>query len=255
MLVTNSIGKSVDGNQGSKDKYFKFDITIANLGVNQKLLFDLNHATIGSITDVNATLVGTDSSNYSNQDNTTGLTAYTREGSESATTGLYTKSATSESLTYTCYLKNGEYITISGLPNGATYTVNEHNLDYTTHYYGDIEDITTGTTKDDLTQLQEYLNNRTVGSGMGEQKNTTTSGGTAYAESGYVGLSGTVERTTGKIVSDDLEFAFLNEKKGVIPTGIIMSVAPAVGLVLAGLIAAFAVAFGGKKRKDELEEE
>ncbi len=99
--------KMVDGNQGSRDKYFKFTVALANLPVGAVLTVDINHAdaTSGS----NAATIGANQG----MANVTSLTV----GSEGK-------------VTHDFYLQNGQYIAIYGLTENSTYEVTENAEDY-----------------------------------------------------------------------------------------------------------------------------
>ncbi len=101
------VGKQVTGNQGSKDKYFKFTITVAGLNKGDKLSVDLTHAS-ETVATVDANKNG-----YSGKDNPTEMSA-NNEGTATADV----------------YLSSGEYVVIKGLPEGANYTVTEDEEDY-----------------------------------------------------------------------------------------------------------------------------
>lgn len=99
--------KMVDGNQGSRDKYFKFTVALENLPVGAVLTVDINHAdaTSGS----NAATIAANQG----MANVTSLTV----GSEGK-------------VTHDFYLQNGQYIAIYGLTENSTYEVTENAEDY-----------------------------------------------------------------------------------------------------------------------------
>lgn len=106
---------------------------------------------------------------------------------------------------YTFYLKNGQHITIKGIGRGTKYAVTEDAKDYKS------------------TKAQDVKTNGTVtGIQIGENK---------Y----YTGLT----ESDDNGITADVETGYLNTKNGVIPTGIIMSVAPfAIGAAAFGVLAA-----------------
>ena len=114
-----SFAKKVEGNQGSKDKYFKFTVKIENaLGANLKVLMDnaetaptVNNATVYTA-EVMATANGIDDVD----ENTAAGQQLVIDSNEKS---------------YDFYLQNGQYITLEGLPKGATYTVSEDAEEYT----------------------------------------------------------------------------------------------------------------------------
>lgn len=237
-----SFGKKVDGNQGSKDKFFKFEVEITGV-------------TAGTVISVSSVDGETKLAkpNGTGTDKVNPATIYTNKDvkdANSVTSASATGESGAEKAAFTFYLQQGDYVTLTGLPKGAKYSIKETPEDYTlTTVYGDFKDITNdGTTTTGLSNLKTYLN---------QAGSTVTSGhaDTATATSNTVSETSGIAPSGSSTTMDDIEYAFLNTRAGVIPTGIIMSVAPAVGLVLAGLAAAFAVVLGGKRRKEELEEE
>lgn len=101
------VGKKVTGNQGSRDKYFKFDIEITDLPAGVELAIDLTNAS-PSVGDNDATVYA------SGTDNPTSMTADT-DGKAAATV----------------YLQNDEYVIIRGLTADSSYKVTEEAEDYT----------------------------------------------------------------------------------------------------------------------------
>lgn len=99
-----SVGKKVQGNQGSKDKYFKFTVSITNVAAGA--VFPVGGNADASITANAATT-------YSTGTNATSLTA----GADGVSADFY--------------LQDGQYIVISGLPDEAHYEVTEAAEDYT----------------------------------------------------------------------------------------------------------------------------
>lgn len=112
-----SFAKKVEGNQGSKDKYFKFTVKIENAsGANLKVVMDnaetaptVNNATVYTA-EVMETANGID---------------------ENTTVAGQQLVINDDEKTYDFYLQNGQYITLEGLPKGATYTVSEDAEEYT----------------------------------------------------------------------------------------------------------------------------
>ncbi len=182
-------GKEVTGNQGSKDKYFAVKI---------QLTPDSTHV----INDASTFPVI--------------MTAAEKQPTPSAATNTtYTAEAMAEKnnvdvLTggqlkggHTFYLKDGQYITVQGLPDGVTYTVTETPEDYT-----QINGITTAV------------------SGKADP----------YTDA-----------TTGTLTAD-IKTGFTNEKDGVIPTGVLLTIAPfAIGILLFGALIFFFIA---KRRRE-----
>ena len=109
-----TFGKEVTGNQGSKDKYFKYTVTISNATVGDKYLVNVNG-------NVDNTLPGNaDASVIANP-----ATTVSGNNVNEITVG------TNGSVATDFYLHDGQYITICGLGKGVSYEVAEANEDYT----------------------------------------------------------------------------------------------------------------------------
>ena len=122
--------KTVTGNLGSHDKYFKFTVVISGATAGTKYDVDLSNAD----TTV-AENAATDSS-YVGKTNPTLLTVE----DNGSVTGEF-------------YLQHGQSVTIKGIANGTEYTITEENEDYTVTKTGDqgtvgSEDITAAFTND-----------------------------------------------------------------------------------------------------------
>ena len=168
-----TLEKQVTGNQGDRDKYFAFSITIGNI-------------------ESSGTKFTVSTSN--NRDNPTELVA----SSEVGDTGTY-------SATGTVYLKDNETITIYGLTEEMTYTIEE--TDYTT--------------------TDGYTTTNTDNTGVGADGKST-------------GV-----QTMG---ANDKTVTFINEKKGIIPTGILLETAPYIILAVV-VIAGFVVLCATRRRR------
>lgn len=145
-----TLSKTVTGNQGSKDKYFAFEVAITGAGNNTQLDIGLENA--------DATL---DKSAKINQD----ITA------DENPAVLYT--AADGSVTQTFYLMHGQSLVIKGLPDGAKYTITEDFAEYEVgaRVTGDLdaaadaEILTTGLVSDSTTGITDdttvaYTNNK-----------------------------------------------------------------------------------------------
>ena len=185
-ITTHNItfGKEVTGNQGSKDKYFKYTLTINNAQASTTYQVDLTNA--------EASPTKTSATKYTTMSNPSTITT----GTHGVVTEYF-------------YLKDGQYITIKGLPEGCTYELSEDAEDYTAS------------------------NGISAAEGMG---------GTAYSDP--------VSNTTA--VTADVNTGFTNDRTGVIPTGVLLTVAPfAIGLLLFGALAVFFVARKKKRAEEE----
>ena len=108
--------KEVTGNQASRDKYFEFTATLANVDDTSKYVVSIADDNDANTTDGNA-------------DATSGTTAATRESNRGKTnptevTGAQLKAGVK------FYLQHGQSIAIRGIAPNATYTVTEDAEDY-----------------------------------------------------------------------------------------------------------------------------
>ena len=101
------IAKVVSGNQASKDKYFKIEVTISGLNEGDTLPVDRTHCD----EDVGSNSATLDA--YETESNPTELVA----DSNGEATGVF-------------YLQHEQYVVIQGIPTGADYTVAETPEDY-----------------------------------------------------------------------------------------------------------------------------
>lgn len=183
-------GKEVTGNQGSKDKYFAVKIQL------------------------------TPDSTHVIADNSTFPLIMTRAEKQPTPTAATNPSYTAEAMAeknnldvltgnqlkagHTFYLKDGQYITVQGLPDGVTYTITETPEDYT-----QINGITADVTGD----ADEVYSDATSGT-----------------------------------LTGDIKTGFTNNKQGVIPTGVLLTIAPfAIGILLFGALIIFIIA---KRRRN-----
>ncbi len=102
-----TLSKTVTGNQGSKDKYFKFEVTVKNAVAGTVYDVDLTNAD-GTVAENSAT-----NADYIGKTNPTSITA-DDEGKATAT----------------FYLQNGQSIKILGLAEGTAYEIEETPEDY-----------------------------------------------------------------------------------------------------------------------------
>ena len=172
-------GKEVTGNQGSKDKYFHFALAITNAQANTTYTVDL--------TSAEASPTKTDATKYETMSNPATITT----------------DADGEASAY-FYLKDGQYITIPGLPDGYNYTLSE--------------------------DAEDYASTATITAANGK-------GGTAYSDP-----------VTGSNVSANVKTGFTNDRTGIIPTGVLLTIAPfAIGILLFGAVIIFFIA---KRRRN-----
>lgn len=192
-----TFGKEVTGNQGSKDKYFKFTVNITD-------------AVAGTIYDVDLT----------NADATSGTNAATLTNNQNQTNPTSITVGSDGTVSTNFYLQHGQSIVIKGIADGTAYTITETQEDYTP-----TAAVTGDTIKND---------------------NTTA-----------VALSISDDKKSASVADDgltaDTNVAFTNNRNGVIPTGVLISIAPAaiIGLLVIGGII-FLVA---KNKRREAEED
>ena len=169
-----TFGKEVTGNQGSKDKYFLFELVITGAQANTTYSVDL--------TSAEASPAKTDATKYTTMTNPT---SFTTNGEGDATVSFY--------------LKDGQYIKIPGLPEGYGYTLTE--------------------------DAEDYASSATISATNGKS-------GVAYSDP-----------ATGSSVAADIKTGYTNDRTGIIPTGVLLTIAPfAIGLLLFGALIIFFVA-------------
>ncbi len=165
-------GKEVTGNQGSKDKYFKFTLVISGAPANTTYPVDLTSASETS---------GTSSATAAANQGQTNPTSVTVDENGEATVYFY--------------LKDGEYIKVKDLLAGTSYTLTEDAEDYS---------ATEGISS-------------TVNGGKGD-----------YTDP----VSGTID--------GNVKTGFENTRQGVVPTGVLITIAPfVIGLLLFGAVVFF----------------
>jgi len=191
-----TIGKTVTGNQGSRDKYFKFTLKLTS-PVDSKLSVDASNAdaSVPDAADLNQATKAT----YAGAANPTTITL-------TANTEVSTD----------FYLQHGQYIIVNGLPVGTTYALTEDAEDYTS---------TAG-----IAQAVSAINwDRAAGNDA-----------LSDAVTGTIAVDDNDSSTTG---DGDIHTGFTNDKQGVIPTGVLVTMTPVIVIaviVVAG-IAFFAV--------------
>ena len=213
-----TFAKVVTGNQGSKDKYFKFTVKIKKLiASGTSFTVDVSNAdgTLPAEADLNAAT----NKAYAGKSNLESLVADTTEAiANGYTVATYVDDdeKTYYSITAAYYLQNGQYITIKDLPLGTEYEVSEDAEDY--------ESI------DNIIAERSFLNYDGV------------AGNDAFGDA----LSGT-------ITNKDIYTGFTNDREGTIPTGIIASIAGPIILVGVGVVGVIVAFICIKKKKSEEE--
>ena len=202
-----SFGKEVTGNQGSKDKYFKFTLNIT----------DAAGATLNvKVSEMDTQTTKTDSTKYTKAE----MDAANGADDEPDLDGHNIKIGESGEVTKTYYLRDGQYVTIEGLPQGAKYTVSEDEEDYT--------------------------------SSEGTDKVAVAAVGT-QGEEGYVAAKLYDDDPNGTIGTSDVYTGFTNNRQGDIPTGILSTVKGSVIIIAVGAVGVIGAIVFLKKRKSEEE--
>ena len=181
---TLEISKTVKGNQGSKDEYFKFTLQLIEdtVKIDDNLVFGINGQD-GSTDSNEITENAATTANYS-------IDTVKKQNKVTSLTGKQLKEG------YDIYLQHGDTVTLSGLVENCQFSVTEANNKY---------DVATVTTKEGETPVN----------------------GTA------VKVNGTLDKNT--------TIAYTNTKDGIIPTGVLLSIAPwaIAGILLIGGIVFF----------------
>ncbi len=172
-----SFAKKVTGNQGSKDKYFKFTVKIEN-AKGTKLTVDMAGAETAPAVN-NATIYDKDV-----------MAAANAVDDDVDTEGQQLVIGSDEE-TYDFYLQNGQYITLKGMPVGSSYTVTEAAEEYTqTEADDDKNSIVIGTaTFDDA--AEGTIADEDIATGFTNNKNGSIPTGVIFAVAGpaVVGLA------------------------------------------------------------------
>lgn len=198
-----TFGKEVTGNQGSMDKYFDFTLTMTG-AVGATLNVDLTKAETSIAANPNAATTCITTA----KDNPTTIVL------DDVEQGNGTK-------TVHFYLRDGQYITITGLAKNMTYALSENSEEYTSA--DGISASLSGIDKDG-----------------DDNKDALTDD-----------VSGTIiEDTQGNLIS--VYTGFTNTKEGIIPTGVILSVAP---WAIAGVVILAGVVFFAIRSRKKYEEE
>lgn len=214
-----TFGKIVTGNQGSRDKYFKFTLTLSGIKAeNTNIAVDVSRADPA----VPAEPSNATKSAYAGKPNPVLLIADTDKTEE---TDGYTVTAVdsdedgkTDSYTVTAYyyLQHGQYITVKGLPQGVSYALSEEAEDYS---------ATGG-----ITAALSTLN-----------------------WDGADGADALSNAQSGKIQAADIYTGFTNSRVGTIPTGILSTVGGSAALAVFGIAGVAGGVLYLKKKKSEEE--
>lgn len=198
------IGKKVDGNQGSRDKYFEYTVTITGLTEGQKLPVD----------------VASGGKREPTQTADTKYSATTMKAANSRTTiGPADSTGTLNNIKF--YLQNDQFIKISGLPKGATYSVVEDAEGYLS------------------TEADAYTTVTDDGSYTG----FTITDLTFDADPGAT--------AAGTVGDSPIYTGYVNKRQGTVPTGVTMSYAPHAIIGSAALAGIVLLAVRRRKKEEE----
>jgi len=259
-------GKKVTGNQGSKDKYFKYTVEITNIPEGTVVQLD-----VATAADTTPRANSATKAEYTEADMAAANGIDKKPG-----TGFDGQQLVAESgnkIEQVFYLQHGQYIAIKGLPKDAVYKITEDNEDYKVSKGTDMG------TKVVLDTIGDSLDNQHMDGISGSTLDnvvTGTIGGKdeyivdnangmfwkdgsiykpLYQDGGnlYVDEQKTVAYAAGthsdryKLNDQNVYTGFTNTKGGVIPTGVFLAAVP--GAILAG--GALIYLFGKKRHEDE----
>lgn len=212
-----TFSKEVTGNQASKDKFFKFKLEIKNATIGNVFDVDITNAEGSVPADVNSAT----QSDYKGKKNLAKLAADTTKtfDTDGYKFELNEGSTTKGTITAYYYLQHGDKIVVKGLPDKTGYTVSEDPEDY--------KPSAVATAGDD-------------------QKT-----GDASAAGSPITLSNNA--MSDDCIQGNAVIDFTNTREGLIPTGVILSIAApaAVGAAAIGGIAFILIR--NKRRKSEEE--
>ena len=214
------ITKKVTGNQGSRDQYFKFTITLKKIDADADIKFINQDATTTSLApDQTVAPNAATNPDYTIE---TIIEANTRDD-DTNTAGAQIKPNADKVVEMVVYLRHGEAIELKDIPMGSEYQVVE--VDGNGDGYTTITDLWA----DDQDQLDS--------GGGGSQ--------IPYGDG--------IADIWDDYMQSDVQIDFVNDRSGIIPTGIVMSVAG--GAAIVALAGVGLVAINRKKRdEDEYED-
>ena len=224
-----SFGKEVEGNQGSKDKYFDFTLVLDHVTPGTVFDVDLTNAktTIPANPNTATTVEALKGENAYTQVSSITVggtpTGYTIEDDEDvrqeSDTVEDSETEGFKKVTVHYYLQDGDYITVKGLAKDMTYNLTENAEDY-----------------DSAVHTDKVWKNA-----VGQEGDPDYAPAQTYNDD-----------AAGTITSADIHTGFTNIREGTIPTGVILSIAgPAIaGIAVVGGIIYFTV----RRRKEDAED-
>ena len=211
-----TFSKTVTGNQGSKDKYFAFTVTIS--GAVEGTVYDVSYAD-----DNNANTTDGNADTMISADPNSATTCITSDVAQPATLTV----GADGTVTQVFYLQHGQSIAIRGLAEGTSYTITEDPEDYS-----DSAAVTGDTKTQDKTNT-------------GTEEEPVMGSDISYSN----------HQIADTYISGDTVAAFTNDRSGAIPTGILTTVAGSLGIVALGAIGVTGGMIYMKKKKSEDEED
>lgn len=224
-----TFAKVVTGNQGSKDKYFKFEVSLTHIKA-LGTTFTAN-VTKGAEASVPTSVNAATNSGFAGKINPASLVvenekivdANDAEKIEETvnTYGYYIVSdgegANKEyTIKATYYLQSGQYITINGLSRGILYRV--------------------------LEDAEDYTSDNSISASLSPLNYDGQEGNDAFTDN-----------FTDTIDDSDIHTGYTNDRSGAIPTGIIASIAGPIILVGVGVVGVIVAFICIKKKKSEEE--
>ena len=211
-----TFSKTVTGNQGSKDKYFAFTVTIS--GAVEGTVYDVSYAD-----DNNANTTDGNADAMISADPNSATTCITSNVTQPAALTV----GADGTVTQVFYLQHGQSIAIRGLAEGTSYTITEAPEDYS-----DSATVTGDTKTQDKTNT-------------GTEEEPVMGSDISYSN----------HQIADTYISGDTVAAFTNDRSGAIPTGILTTVAGSLGIVALGAIGVTGGMIYMKKKKSEDEED
>lgn len=190
--------KEVTGNQGSRDKYFAFTLTIDGAAAGTVMQVSYADDNDANTVDGNADIAISANPNSA----TTVITADV----EQPETLVADQDG---SVSQVFYLQHGQSIAVRGIPEGASYSLEENAEDYTPAF------AVEGDTTDEGEDLEDDADDTDI-------------------------ASGDADSVSDSALTDDTTVTFTNTRAGVLPTGITMPLVLPVGALVV-IVAAIAV--------------
>lgn len=255
-----TFGKEVEGNQGSKDQYFQFTLTINGAGAGTVMTLDMSQAELAPLANsaTSHTATAMAEANSVDDDNAQGSEAilynqadwdaYLAEHNNeepsweigdvktpavaAGKAGQQIIANAQGSVTKTFYLKDGQYITVKGLPEGASYSVAE-----TDTAAGYVKTETTSKVARAAEAAVLYSAEEVAAeAALAEQE-----GRQPAFVAGDVKVPAKPEKlhddaVSGTMAHEDIFTGWTNTREGVIPTGVMMTIGAPVAMGLIALL-------------------